>query len=143
MTIRPYGKDPRTREQRQADAGALERFERGRFLRVAPSVERAAIERVTARNRERRELVARLGRELGVFRRLLGVSQDEVARAIGTRKANVSRVESGRYGGITLERFLAMIEAIGASAGEARLSALPGRPRRRRSPRGRRAGSKR
>lgn len=118
MTIRRIRKDPRTQGQRDADAAAVERFERGDFLTVDPSVRRAAIEHVRRRSLERRERVAALGQELGRYRRALGVTQEEVARAIGTRKTNVSRVESGRYGGLTLERFFAMVEAIRTGGGK-------------------------
>jgi transcriptional regulator with XRE-family HTH domain len=81
---------------------------------------------VQRRYQARRETVAALGKELGVLRRAHGLSQDQVAIAMGTKKSNISRLESGRYGGLTIEYFMAMIDAFRAldrassSAGTAR-----------------------
>jgi transcriptional regulator with XRE-family HTH domain len=50
------------------------------------------------------------------LRRTFGLTQEEVARAIGTSKPNVCAVERGRAPGISLERFLALLEALGAQA---------------------------
>ena len=114
MTIRRYKKDPRTATQKRADREVLRAVESGAFLRVSTAVERAAIEHVRGRREERRDVVATLGRELGVLRRAHGLTQEEVARAVGTNKSNISRIESGRYGGLTIERFIALLEAFQA-----------------------------
>jgi len=112
MPVRRLDKDPRTEEEKQADEEALELFERGEFLHVDPAREREAIDYVRRMNRERREIAARLAKMFGEVRQGLGVSQEEVARGMGTQKSFISRVESGRYGGLTLERFLALFDAL-------------------------------
>ena len=80
MPIRRYRRDPRSRSQRRADEEALQGFERGEFLRVSPSIERAAIEFVTRRQAERRTFAAQLGVRLGLLRRIHGISQQQLAR---------------------------------------------------------------
>lgn len=114
MPVRHYRKDSRGKNERSADEDVLRRFERGEFLRVDPATERAAIEHVQGRREARRELVATLGKELGVLRRAHGLTQDQVARVVGTGKSNISRLESGRYGGLTVERFIAVLDAFQA-----------------------------
>jgi transcriptional regulator with XRE-family HTH domain len=69
---------------------------------------------VQRRYQARRETVASLGKELGVLRRAHGLTQDEVAIAVGTKKSNISRLESGHYGGLTIEYFMAIIDAFRA-----------------------------
>ncbi len=110
MPVRRYRKDPRSAEERRADKSALQLFERGDFLQVEPALEREAIDDVQRRHQARREVVAALGKELGVLRRAHGLTQEQVARALGTNKSNISRLESGRYGGLTVEYFLAILD---------------------------------
>ena len=110
MPVRRYRKDPRSSDERRADESALKSFERGHFLPVEPALEREAIAYVQRRRQARREVVAALGKELGVLRRAHGLTQDQVARALGTSKSNISRLESGRYGGLTVEYFLAILD---------------------------------
>ena len=117
MPIRRYQQDPRSEPQRRADQEVLAGFERGEFLRVAPSIERAAIDFVTRRQVERRQFAASLGVRLGLLRRSHGVSQQQLARVLGTSKSNVSRLESGRDGGLTVERLVAVEDAIRSLAG--------------------------
>ena len=117
MTVRRYRTDPRGPAERAADQEVLRRFEANDFLQVDQAAEREAIEHVQRRYRSRRELVATLGKELGVLRRAHGLTQGQVARAVGTNKSNISRLESGRYGGLTIERFIAVLEAFQALAG--------------------------
>jgi transcriptional regulator with XRE-family HTH domain len=74
----------------------------------------AAVRRVRRRNAQRRQEVARLGMQIAELRRMFGLSQEEIARAIGTSKPNISALERGRAPGISLERFLAVLEALGA-----------------------------
>ncbi len=111
MPVRHYRKDPRTEDQRRADRAMLRGFESGELLAVEPAAEQEAIDYVERRHQARRELVATLGQELGVLRRAHGLTQDQVARAVGTNKSNISRLESGRYGGLTVERFIAVLDA--------------------------------
>ncbi len=114
MAIIRRQKDPRTVAQRRADERLLGRFERGEALTVSSKALGDAIRRVRRRNAERRREVARLGMEIAELRRTFGLSQEEIARAIGTSKPNISALERGRAPGISLERFLAVLEAIGA-----------------------------
>jgi len=51
---------------------------------------------------------------IGVLRRAHGLTQDQLARAVGTAKSNISRLESGGYGGLTVERFIAVLDAFNA-----------------------------
>jgi len=117
MPIRRYQRDPRSESQRRADEEALAGVEGGKFLRVSPSIERAAIEFVTRRQAERRAFAAQLGVRLGLLRRAHGISQQQLARVLGTNKSNVSRLERGRDGGLTVERLIAVEEAIRSLAG--------------------------
>lgn len=126
MPIRPYRRDPRSEPQRRADEEVRALFERGDLLRVAPSIERAAIEFVTRRQEERRRFAASLGVRLGLLRRVSGISQQQLARVLGTSKSNISRLESGRDGGLTVERLIAVGEAIQSLAGRAAVSASAG-----------------
>jgi DNA-binding XRE family transcriptional regulator len=114
MAIRHYRRDPRTTAEKQADEDARLRFERGEFLAVDSSIEKQALEYVQRRYEARRDIVATLGKEIGVLRRAHGLTQDQLARAVGTAKSNISRLESGRYGGLTVERFIAVLDAFDA-----------------------------
>lgn len=116
MTILQGRKDPRTPEERRADEEMLARIERGEALAVSPDVLEAAARRIRERNAERRREVARLGMEIAELRRSFGLTQEEVARAIGTSKPNISALERGRAPGISLERFMAVIETLRARA---------------------------
>jgi DNA-binding XRE family transcriptional regulator len=122
MAIRHYRRDPRTSAEKQADEDVRRRFERGEFLAVDPSIEKQALEYVQRRYEARRDIVATLGKEIGVLRRAHGLTQDQLARAAGTAKSNISRLESGRYGGLTVERFIAVLDAFDA-LGKGRRSA--------------------
>jgi transcriptional regulator with XRE-family HTH domain len=126
MPVRHYRKDPRTLAERQADDSVRHLFERGEILSVDANVERDAIAHVQHRYQARRETVAALGKELGVLRRAHGWTQDQVAIAMGTKKSNISRLESGNYGGLTIEYFMAIIDAFRAlAAGASRLDTVP------------------
>lgn len=116
MTIRRISKDPRRPADRRADQEVLERFERGEILQVSPRAERKALQYVEQRYQARRDLVGQLGRELGILRRAHRLTQQQIARVVGTTKSNISRLESGRYGGLTVERFIAVLDAFGALA---------------------------
>ena len=126
MTVRRYRKDPRSHDELATDAVVLRRFEAGEFLRVDRRAERKAIEHVKSHYRSRRELVATLGKELGVLRRAHGLTQEQVAHAVGTNKSNISRLESGHYGGLTVERFIAVMDAFQALGERPRRSAQHG-----------------
>ena len=117
MPIRRYRDDPRSESQRRGDEELLAAFDRGEMLRVPPSVERGAIETLARRQAERRQFAANLGVRLGLVRRAHGISQQQVARVLATTKGNISRLESGRDGGLTIERFIAVEEAVRLLAG--------------------------
>lgn len=112
MTIIRKGKDPRSPRQRAVDQEMLDRFETGAAFRVPAEEAEAAARQVLARYQERRREVSRLGPEIAEYRRLFGITQEDVARAIGTSKPNICAIEKGRAPGITLERFLAILEAL-------------------------------
>lgn len=112
MPIRRYRDDPRSESQRRADEEVVAAFERGEVLRVPASVERAAIEALARRQAERRQFAASLGVRLGLLRRAHGISQQQLARVLRTTKGNISRLEGGRDGGLTVERFVAVEEAV-------------------------------
>jgi DNA-binding XRE family transcriptional regulator len=114
MPVRHYRKDPRTPAERRADDSVRHLVERGQFLEVDAEAERDAVAHVQRRYQARRDTVALLGKELGVLRRAHGLTQDEVAIAVGTKKSNISRLESGHYGGLTIEYFMAIIDAFRA-----------------------------
>ena len=117
MTIVRRRKDPRTVEQRKADERLLARFAQGEALTVARKDAGDAARRIRKRNAERRQEVARLGMEIAELRRAFGLTQEEIARAIGTSKPNICALERGRAPGISLERFLAVLEMLGAQTG--------------------------
>ena len=114
MPVRRYRKDPRTVAQKRADDSVRRLVDRGELLEVDAGVEREAVDHVQRRYQARREMVASLGKELGVLRRAHGLTQGQLAVALGTKKSNISRLESGHYGGLTIEYFIAVIDAFRA-----------------------------
>jgi DNA-binding XRE family transcriptional regulator len=114
MPVRRYRKDPRNAAQRRADEKVLRLFERGAILKVGVAAERRAIDHVQNAYLARRQTVATLGKELGILRRAHGFTQEQVALLLGTKKSNISRLESGKYGGLTIESFLAVLDAFRA-----------------------------
>jgi DNA-binding XRE family transcriptional regulator len=117
MPVRRYTKDPRTEAQRDADEQVFGLVESGEFLRVKASTERMAVEAVARGQEERRWLAASLGVRLGLLRRAHGLTQQDLARVLGTRKSNISRLERGRDRGLTVERLIAVEDAIRSLAG--------------------------
>jgi DNA-binding XRE family transcriptional regulator len=114
MTVLHYRKDPRKAAERKADESVRRLVERGGFLKIDKEAEREAIAHVHRRYESRRATVATLGKELGLLRRAHGLTQEAVALALGTNKSNISRLESGRYGGLTIEYFIAILDAFSA-----------------------------
>ena len=107
MPVRRYRKDPRTVAERRADDSVRRLFERGELLEVDAGVEREAVDHVQGRYQTRRETVASLGKERGFLRRAHGLTQDQVALALGTLSGSrptkrcarrASRVRSGLEG---------------------------------------------
>src|SRR5262249_52634926 len=91
-----------------------------------PSTRRAAMAQARAKKRLARARAAELGEALGQIRRAAGLTQTEVAKAIGTKRTDLSRLESGRYGGLTIERVIAILDAVGSASGMD-VAALAGR----------------
>lgn len=112
MAILDSDRDPRTPLQRESDRKLLDRFDRGDALAVPVKEREAAAQRVLDRYRERRQDVASLGPEIANYRRLYGLTQESVARAIGTSTPNICAIEKGRAPGITVERLLAIVESL-------------------------------
>lgn len=126
MAIKKRQRDPRTEAERRADEEVLTKFESGKFLAIAPKREAEAIKRIERAYETRRRVAATLGTQLGILRRGRGMSQEQLARMVGTKKSNISRLESGRYGGLSIERFLAVLQTLSELPVEAFLN----RPRR-------------
>ena len=124
MPIRRLDRDPRTPSQKQADARVQKALERGDFLGVAPSVKKEAITRLRKKHQQARDQAARLGFTLGEVRRALRITQEHLAQAVGTQKTNVSRLESGRYGGLSIESFYAVCSALQTLSGTDPLALL-------------------
>ncbi len=122
MAIKKRQRDPRTEAERRADEEVLAKFESGKFLAITPEREADAIKRVERAYETRRRQAAALGAQLGILRRGRGVSQERLARMVGTKKSNISRLESGRYGGMSIERFLAIFQTLSELPVEASLS---------------------
>jgi ribosome-binding protein aMBF1 (putative translation factor) len=124
MPIKRGHRDPRTEAERKSDEEVLANFEAGKFLALTPDREAAAIERVEAAYETGRKLAANLGSQLGTLRRGRGMSQEELARLVGTKKSNISRLETGREGGISIERFLAIFQVLSGSPAQATVGRL-------------------
>lgn len=122
MAIKKRRRDPRTEAERRTDKEVLAKFESGKFLAIAPEREADAIRRVERAYGTRRKLAATLGTQLGILRRGKGMSQEQLARIVGTKKSNISRLESGRYGGLSIERFLAVLQTLSELPIEAALN---------------------
>lgn len=97
--------DPRTLEQKAADEHIQQLLAEGKFPRASPEARKKAVALVTSRA-QIRALVGRLGAILGKLRRSKGMTQQDIAEALGTYRSAISRIESGKYGGLTIERFL-------------------------------------
>ena len=62
-----------------------------------------------------------------------GLTQAQLARIIGTQRTAISRLESGRYGGLTVDSHVAILSAINAASGmgwEKLLSTMAGQGQR-------------
>lgn len=122
MAIKKRQRDPRTEAERRTDEEVLAKFESGAFLAITPEREAEAIKRIERAYETRRKLAATLGTQLGILRRGRGMSQELLARMVGTKKSNISRLESGRYGGLSIERFLAVLQTLSGLPIEAALN---------------------
>ena len=123
------GYDKRTTVQKQQDEEVQKALENGSFSRLTPEDRHQSRERARLTKEARRQAET-IGIELAQLRRCAGLTQDQLARIIGTQRTAISRLESGRYGGLTVERHVAILSAISAASGmswERLLSVLAGR----------------
>jgi transcriptional regulator with XRE-family HTH domain len=58
-----------------------------------------------------------MGAGIKAMRLSLGMTQDELARSISTHRSDISRLESGRFGGMTIARLLLIVDALASKAG--------------------------
>lgn len=103
--------DPRTEDQKKADEKLRAALENGTCPRASDSDRKKAIQLIE-RKKEARQEAAKLGIELVALRRCFGITQKELAGAIGTQHSDISRIERGDYGGLTIERFLLILARI-------------------------------
>jgi DNA-binding XRE family transcriptional regulator len=109
-------KDPRSAKQKTADEELVRAIESGVVDPERRKAARARLrERADARRAAARE-VARLGSELKHVRTEAGLTQAELAEAIGTKNTDVSRMEAGKHP-VTIERLLAIIEVLETKTG--------------------------
>jgi len=109
--------DPRTTAQKRADAALLRAFERGSLPRASPEDRRRALDRLRERRRRARKAAARMGVGIKAMRLALGMTQDELARSMMTQRSDVSRLETGDYGGMTIERLLLIVDTLAGRSG--------------------------
>lgn len=105
------GNDPRTTEEKRQDKQVQEAIQDGTFTLLSQEERRQSIARARMK-KEARRMAERIGLNLAGLRRDANLTQEQLARRIGTQRTAISRLESGRYGGLTIERFLLIMEAI-------------------------------
>ncbi len=117
MAKKKLDKDPRSAKARAADDELVKAIERGEVIDPArrKSARARLRERAAARRAAARE-VARLGPELKELRKEAGLTQAELAEAIGTKNTDVSRMEAGKHP-VTIERLLAIVEVLETKTG--------------------------
>jgi DNA-binding XRE family transcriptional regulator len=102
--------DIRTPEERSRDAEVQRAVEDGVFSLMTPEERELSIARAR-RRKEARKAAEIIARDLATLREGANLTQKQLADLIGTNRTDISRLESGRYGGLTVERFLAIIDA--------------------------------
>ena len=68
-----------------------------------------------------KEYVGVLGRRLGEVRKKIGYSQKVIAERMGVKRSQVSRIDSGKYGGLTVQMFLRYWQALFGMIGQVSL----------------------
>jgi transcriptional regulator with XRE-family HTH domain len=101
--------------RRQSDA-IRHALEAKTLPRASEEARRRAIE-AARRKKHARKIAALWGVNLGQVRKAFGITQEQVAEDLGTKRPAVSRIESGEYGGLTLERFFLYAASISERAG--------------------------
>jgi len=102
-------------EEKSLDAKVQQAVEDGVFSFLTPK-ERDCSIACAKRRKEARKRAEEIGRDLARLRRDADMTQEQLAEMIGTNRTDISRLESGRYGGLTIERFLAILDAIGSAS---------------------------
>lgn len=100
--IRVLQDDPRTLEQKEADEEMRRIFET--FGTLAPPELRKEVE-LKKKKAIIRILVGKVGKALGKRREAMGKTQTDLAEKMGTHASQISRIESGNYGGLTWQTF--------------------------------------
>ncbi len=130
MPIRRYKTDPRTASERLADEQFLARLRAGDISFSTPDREAEAARSLRRDHAQLRKRVSLLGVRLGLFRRALGLSQEQVAAVLGTKKGNISRLESGRETGLSIERFFKIVAGLETMANVSMSNQMTGRGER-------------
>lgn len=117
-------KDSRTTQEKRRDDDVQRAIEAGTFSHLTTA------QRVQLRERARLKKAARqaaeaVGLEVGELRRRAGLTQAAVAELISTQRTDITRLESGRYGGLTVDRLIALMTAIKQASGMTWQEILP------------------
>jgi len=102
--------------QRRQDEAVQQAIAAGSFSRLTPEEGRRSRKRAALKREARRKAEA-LGLDLAELRRGAGLTQAELATLIGTQRTDISRLESGRYGGLTVDRLVAILAAVKGASG--------------------------
>ena len=111
-----HDRDRRTSAERRRDATVERAIEAGTFSRLTAGDRRQSRDRARLRKAARAS-AERLGLAIGDLRRSAGIPQARLAQLIGTQRTDLSRLESGRYGGVTVDRLNALVMAIKEESG--------------------------
>jgi len=109
--------DRRTPKQRRQDEEVQRAIEQGTFSRLSSQAKQESRGRAGVRKESRRQAEA-LGLVLGDIRRGVGLTQAQVASRLGTKRPDISRLESGRHGGLTVDRLFAFLLTLQEAAGK-------------------------
>jgi predicted XRE-type DNA-binding protein len=109
--------DRRTPKQRRQDEEVQRAIEEGTFSRLSVRERQESRARASVRKESRRRAEG-LGVTLGEIRRALGLTQAQVASRLGTKRPDISRLESGRHGGLTADRLIALLMTLQEAAGQ-------------------------
>jgi predicted XRE-type DNA-binding protein len=103
--------DPRTEAQKKFDDEIRQAVDEDSLPKASKVVRQKAID-LARKKHLARQAAAKVGVELGCLRRCFSITQEEVAEAIGTKRSDISRIERGDYGGLTIERLFLILSTI-------------------------------